>query len=101
MGAKVIPTDAAALISKLVSTDEAYFMEAINTQHKEIDWLAARRKQAHAFVDRLFDTLESVAKTKLENLLTHTMENGLVPKEEKNGLSMGLDDPRPEEPIST
>lgn len=96
----MIPTDAAALISKLVSTDEAYFCKAVDLQHKEIDWLVARRKQAHAFVDRLFDNLEGAAKNKLEDLLTHTMENGLVPKEEKNGLSMGLDDPRPEEPVS-
>jgi hypothetical protein len=76
------PTEAALALSKLVSSDESYFMEAVDQQHEEITWLVSRRVQAHTFVDRLFDTLEGAAKTKLENLLTHTVDNGLVPAEQ-------------------
>lgn len=80
------PTEAALALSKLVTADESYFIEAVNKQHQELDWLRARRDQAHAFVNRLFDTLEDAAKTKLENLLTHTVENGLVPAEQPKAI---------------
>jgi hypothetical protein len=74
-------SDAAASFAKLVATDTEYFQTAITDQHTEIDWIARQRLLAHKAIDKLFDGLEGAAKAKLDDLLKHTMENGLVTKE--------------------
>lgn len=95
-------SDAAASFAKLVATDTEYFQAAIHDQHTEIDWIVWQRELAHKEVDKLFDVLEEAAKRKLENLLKHTMENGLAPsiEEIKDGLSIRLDDKGQEEHVS-
>lgn len=79
-------SDAAASFAKLVHTDTEYFQTAIGDQHSEIDWICRQRDLAHKAVDKLFDVLEKASKGKLENLLLHTRENGLVTTENVKGI---------------
>ncbi len=84
-------SDAAASFTKLVTTDTEYFQAAVHDQHTEIDWIVRQRELAHKAVDKLFNVLEEAAKRKLENLLKHTMENGLVPTIEKGNENVSAD----------
>ena len=72
---------AAASLVKLVSTDQEFFARSTEAAHDDLAWLTRKRAQAHKFVDILFDGLEQSKKDELNDLLQHTVANGLVTKE--------------------
>ena len=72
---------AAASLVKLVATDQEFFARSVEATHDDLTWLTRKRAQAHKFVDILFDGLEKSKKAELDDLLQHTLANGLVTRE--------------------
>ncbi len=79
---------AAASLVKLVSTDQEFFARSVESAHDDLTWLTRKRAQAHKFVDILFDGLEKSKKAELDDLLQHTLANGLVTKTELEPIAV-------------